>query len=110
MKIWNLVLVCMATFLAGLSLSIMTPFYPTEALTKVEDFRSTREAEGLKNQVKFSTKGVSRGVIYTSFLKNIYGCDSISGLDIRVSEFEKVCILYILHIHKLSSLKFLHHF
>ena len=34
MKIINIILICFATFLAGLSLSILTPFYPTEALSK----------------------------------------------------------------------------
>ena len=30
----NMSLICLATFLAGLSLSLLSPFYPTEALTK----------------------------------------------------------------------------
>ena len=31
----NLVLICLASFITGVSLTLITPFYPTEALSKV---------------------------------------------------------------------------
>lgn len=34
MKVINTILICLAAFFSGLSLSIMSPFYPTEALKK----------------------------------------------------------------------------
>ena len=37
----NLLLICLGSFVTGVSLTLITPFYPTEALSKVNTREST---------------------------------------------------------------------
>ena len=54
MKIINTILICLAAFFSGLSLSIMSPFYPTEALekAKMNKCQYFNKSEGFIIQVK----------------------------------------------------------